>query len=243
MTTIAFSPEQEFQRAIRGRRMLTLLMVFAIVMFFAGLTSAYVVSQGSAEYWVNFSLPTAFWYSTAFIIGGSITVQAALMMAKAGKQSLVAPLLFVTLVLGIGFGYYQFKGWTQLASMGNVLSFSNVLQPTGEYGKDYTVMANNSPLVKQGGEYFAQDDVTFGTPLNADMAEQVNGASQYFYILTGSHFAHAAFGLLSLVVMLVMALQKRYTPQNHVGLWAGAVYWHFLGGLWIYLLLFLQFVH
>lgn len=243
MTTIAFSPEQEFQRAIRSRRMITLLIVFAIVMFFAGLTSAYVVSRGSAEYWVNFKLPTAFWYSTAFIIGGSLTVQAALMLAKAGKQSLVSQFVALTLALGMGFGYYQFKGWSQLATMGNVLSFSNVLQPIGDYGTDYTVMANNTPLVKQGEEYFQQDDVTFSTPLNSDMAEQVNGASQYFYILTGSHFAHAAFGLISLVVMLVMALQKRYTPQDHVGLWAGAVYWHFLGGLWVYLLLFLQFVH
>lgn len=243
MTTIAFSPEQESQRATQSRRMITFLIVFAIVMFFAGLTSAYVVSRGSAEFWVNFNLPTAFWFSTVFIVGGSLTVHAALMSAKAGKQNLVSQLLMVTLALGIGFSYYQFKGWSQLAAMGNVLSFSNVLQPKGEYGTDYMVMANNSPLVKQGEEYFSQDDVTFSTPLNSDMAEQVNGASQYFYILTGTHFAHAAFGLISLVVMLIMALQKRYTPQNHVGLWAGAVYWHFLGGLWVYLLLFLQFVH
>ena len=79
--------------------------------------------------------------------------------------------------------------------------------------------------------------------LNADMAEQVNGASQYFYVLTWAHFGHVVFGLLSLLVMLIMALRRRYTPQDHVGLWAGAVYWHFLGGLWVYLLSFLLIVH
>jgi heme/copper-type cytochrome/quinol oxidase subunit 3 len=43
--------------------------------------------------------------------------------------------------------------------------------------------------------------------------------------------------------MLGMALRARYTKEDHVGLWAGAMYWHFLGGLWVYLLLFLLFVH
>ena len=51
------------------------------------------------------------------------------------------------------------------------------------------------------------------------------------------------FGLLAIAIMVVMAMRGRYTATDHVGLWAGATYWHFLGGLWIYLLLFLLFVH
>ena len=70
-----------------------------------------------------------------------------------------------------------------------------------------------------------------------------NTASSYFYALTGAHLFHLVFGLLALVVMVVMAMRRRYTATDHVGLWSGVVYWHFLGALWVYLLLFLVFVH
>ena len=80
-------------------------------------------------------------------------------------------------------------------------------------------------------------------PLDAEIAEQWDRTGPYVYTLTIAHAAHMAFGLLSLVIMLGMAIRQRYTATDHVGLWAGTVYWHFLGGLWIYLFLFLRFVH
>lgn len=243
MTNAPFTAQEERQRSIRSRRLITWFLVFAIVMFFAGLTSAYVVSRSSATYWVIMRLPTAFYISTALIIAGSITIHLALMAARAGRSRSIPALLVVTLVLGLGFGYFQWQGWGHLRALGNVFSFSNVLQPTGNYGVDYAIESNGVQLVKEGETFYMPDDVGRAKPLNADMAEQVNGASQYFYTLTWAHFAHVAFGLLSLLVMIVMALRGRYTTDDHVGLWAGGVYWHFLGGLWVYLLLFLLFVH
>jgi cytochrome c oxidase subunit 3 len=239
----AFTPEEEFQRAVRSRRLITWLLVFAIVMFFAGLTSAYVVSKSSADFWVRIALPKAFYYSTAFILAGSLTLQLALMAARSGKPGRIGPLVALTLVLGLCFAWSQKQGWAQLNDGGHVLSFSNVLQPTGVYGTDYTVEAQGVTLVKEGNEYFHPDDVARTKPLNADMAEHVNGASQYLIALTWAHFIHVAFGLIGLLVMLVMAMRHRYSQRNHVGLWAGTVYWHFLGGLWVYLLLFLLIVH
>lgn len=43
--------------------------------------------------------------------------------------------------------------------------------------------------------------------------------------------------------MLVLAARGAYTRADHAGLWAGTMYWHFLGLLWVYLFLFLTFVH
>ena len=54
-----FTPQEEFLRKASTRKMVTWLIAFAIVMFFAGLTSAYVVSK-SGSYWVHFAMPTAF---------------------------------------------------------------------------------------------------------------------------------------------------------------------------------------
>lgn len=238
----AFTPEEEFQRAVRGRRLMTWLLVFAIVMFFAGLTSAYVVSKSSTDYWVSFSVPRPFFISTGIILVSSVFLQLALMFARRGRTGLIAPMLAITLILGVAFSWFQLKGWSELAD--RKLNFvSEVLFAQGEYGKDYVITAQGIPLVKEGEEYFHPDDMARATPLNADMAEQANGASQYFHVLTRAHYAHVAFGLLALVLMLVMAMRHRYSQRNHVGLWAGTVYWHFLGGLWVYLLLFLLIVH
>lgn len=243
MSIAPFTPEEEFQRAIRSRKLITWLIVFAIVMFFAGLTSAYVVTRSSAPYWVVIGLPTIFYYSTAFIIAGSITIHLALMAARSGRTRSVPALLVATLLMGLGFAWCNWQGWGELRALGNIFSFSNVLQPTGTYGVDYAIESNGALLVKEGESFYMPDDVAQAKPLNADMAEQVNSASQYFYILTWAHFAHLAAGLLSLLVMIILALRGRYTATDHVGIWAGTIYWHFLGGLWVYLLLFLLFVH
>ena len=65
--------------------MMTRLLVFAIVMFFAALTSAYLVSMNSSDYWMSFSVPKAFYVSTAIIVASSITMQLALWSAQGGK--------------------------------------------------------------------------------------------------------------------------------------------------------------
>jgi cytochrome c oxidase subunit 3 len=98
-------------------------------------------------------------------------------------------------------------------------------------------------LVLEGDKFYLADDVARVRPLNAELEEQKNTASSYFYALTVAHLAHLGAGLLSLLVMLIMALMGRYTSGSHAGLWSGVIYWHFLGGLWVYLLLFFRFVH
>lgn len=242
MTLAPFTPEELKERADRTRKLVTRLMLFAVVMFFAGLTSAYVVSKSSVDYWVNFSMPRAFLFSTGLIAVSSVFAQLALEAARSDRANRVTPFLAMTLVLGLGFSWFQFKGWRELEA--HKLNFvSEILLAEGEYGDDYTIAYQGITLVKDGDKFFHPDDTSRLKPLNADMAEKANGASQYFHVLTRAHFAHVAFGLLSLLVMLAMALKQRYTPADNAGLWSGVMYWHFLGILWVYLLLFLVFVH
>src|SRR5690606_19356551 len=59
MTLEPFTPEELHERAIRTRKLVTRLILVAIVMFFAGLTSAYVVSM-SGGYWVDIKVPQPF---------------------------------------------------------------------------------------------------------------------------------------------------------------------------------------
>lgn len=243
MNTIpSFTPEELKARDIRSRRLITRLIIFAIVMFFAGLTSAYVVSM-SGGYWTLIKLPEAFYWSTAFVIAGSLTVHMALNAARRGNTKIIAPLLVATLALGIAFTASQFRGWSELASKGITWSPNKLLGIGGTYGVDFTITKDGSPLVPKDGHWYAADDTGLSRQLDAEIAEQRDRTGPYLYTLTIAHVAHLLFGLLSLVIMTLMAVQGKYSASDHVGLWAGAVYWHFLGGLWVYLLLFLAFVH
>ncbi|MBL7962941.1 MAG: hypothetical protein JNM31_03765 [Flavobacteriales bacterium] len=242
MSTIALNlTPDERQARVKARRTLTYLLLFAIVMFFAGLTSAYVVSMSSG-YWVRIALPTAFYVSTAFILLSTLTVQMALTSARKGVQGRVAPLLVATLVLGLGFTWSQVKGWSQLVEKGNY-AVGGILRNSGEYGRDYTISRQGVQLEMVDGRFYLPEDTRRMNPLNAELEEQKNTASSYLYTLTFAHMAHLFFGLLALVVMLVTALRGGYAAGQEVGLWSGTVYWHFLTGLWIYLLLFLLVVH
>lgn len=227
-------------RRIKARKGITWLLFFSIVMFFAGLTSAYLVSKGGALYWAEFTLPTAFWWSTGLIVASSGTLQLALMRAQRGGT--VAPWVVATLVLGLAFSWFQFKGWGEMAGKGLAVT-GQLKHVRGEYGKDYYLTRKGVPLAETGGRLFLPGDVAQEHPLNAEMGEARNTASSYFYVLTGAHYLHILGGLVALVVMSVKAFLGRYGREDHQGLWAGTVYWHFLAGLWIYLLLFLAYVH
>lgn len=54
-----------------------------------------------------------------------------------------------------------------------------------------------------------------------------------FYTLTGLHALHVVGGLVPLVVITARARTGRYSPQFHPGVIYTAMYWHFLGGVWV----------
>lgn len=232
------------ERTVRekARRNMTYLAMFAIVMFFAGLSSAYIVSM-SGGYWTRIRMPEAFVRSTLVIIGGSFAVHMALLSARKGRSRGVTLWLVVTLCTGLSFTFSQFSGWAHLVSKGVTLSPNKLMELGGVYGTDFSYLKDGRELVLADGHFYAPDDMGHARPLDAELEEQRDRTGPYLYALTVLHFAHLAFGLLFLVLMLVKAIRGLYTPQDHIGLWAGATYWHFLAGLWVYLLLFLSLVH
>src|SRR6058998_334561 len=65
-----------------------------------------------------------------------------------------------------------------------------------------------------------------------------NPHSSFFYVLTGLHGVHLLGGLVWFTAVLVQVRRLAYTPGED-GLRLFATYWHFLAGLWVYLLLLL----
>jgi cytochrome c oxidase subunit 3 len=65
-----------------------------------------------------------------------------------------------------------------------------------------------------------------------------NPHNSFFYVLTGAHLVHLAGGLVWFGVVLSRVRRLAYVPGED-GLGLFATYWHFLAGLWVYLLLLL----
>ncbi len=68
---------------------------------------------------------------------------------------------------------------------------------------------------------------------------QSNPHSSFFYVLSGVHAVHLLSGVGALGYVVVQALRYRLTPGESRAPELAATYWHFLGGLWLYLLVVL----
>ena len=82
----------------------------SIIMMFAGLTSAYIVKSGQAN-WEGVQTPVEFWYSTVAILLSSLTIQMAVRSFKQREMSRYRLLITVTTVLGIVFVVLQWSGF------------------------------------------------------------------------------------------------------------------------------------
>lgn len=227
----------------RAQGTLLTLGLFSIVMLFAGFSSAYIVSAGST-YWVVFDLPPAFMWSTIIIIASSITMFVAQYAIKGNQMPLFKSMTLLSLALGIGFAVSQVMGWGQLTERGIIAVGNNHIEHIkGEYGVDYKVMKGDQMLKYENGEFYLPDDALNSRPITQDVATKDNTASSYWYLLTFMHLLHLAGGVIALIVIAVRGSNDRYSAEDHHGVTLGARYWHFLGGLWIYLYLFLTIIH
>lgn len=66
--------------------------------------------------------------------------------------------------------------------------------------------------------------------------------SSFIYGITIAHLAHVAAGILVLLVVIFNHFNKKYSTSDTLGLELGAIFWHFVDILWIYLFLFFFFI-
>ncbi len=70
-----------------------------------------------------------------------------------------------------------------------------------------------------------------------------NSADSFLYIFTGVHAAHLISGIIFLIIVLISTFKYKVHSKNMVRLDMCTTYWHFLGGLWVYLFIFLLLNH
>ena len=168
--------------------------MISMVMFFAGLTSAYVISMRRDD-WVTFELPNAFYISTVLIILSSITISISQRLIKKEKRELSIAFLLITFALGIAFVWQQYAGFEDLRSAG--LFFTG---PTSTVSTSFIIG------------------------------------------ITLMHALHVFAGIIVLLVVIYNHFNHKYTSDDLLGFELGAIFWHFIDVLWIYLFFFFYFI-
>jgi cytochrome c oxidase subunit 3 len=186
--------KEEKARNERSAKLILLFAMVSMAMMFAGLTSAFVVSKSRVDWLKDFQLPSAFYWSTAVIIGCSLTFHLAKKAIQKDQKSKTTAFLFTTLILGILFVILQFVGFGQIVSE---------------------------------GYYFTGQASSITTT--------------FLYIVTVTHLLHLAGGIISLLIIIYNHFKQKYNASQSLGIELGAMYWHFLDVLWVYLFLFLFF--
>lgn len=170
------------------------ISMISMVMFFAGLTSAYVISM-KREDWVSFDLPEAFFISTGLIVLSSLFLILSQKFLKQGKMKLSFIFLLLTFALGLLFVWQQYVGFNELKSVG--LFFT---------GPESTV------------------------------------STSFIIGITFMHVLHLLAGIIVLIVVIYNHFKNNYKPTDFLGFELGAIFWHFVDLLWIYLILFFNFI-
>jgi len=192
MTTMTIQEEKE--RDDRSKKLLLLFGMLSMFMMFAGLTSAYIVSASRKDWMHEMVLPSAFTFSTIVMVMSSITIHFAKLAIKRDDRKNTTLFLLGTLVLGITFVFFQFKGFSQIVDM---------------------------------GFFFTGSESTITTT--------------FLYMLVILHMVHLFAGIISLLIIIYNHFKQKYNSTQTLGIELGAMYWHFLDFLWVYLFLFLYF--
>lgn len=221
------------------------LAIASIVMIFLGFSSGYYIARVGPT-WVSITVPPAFYISSAIIIASSITFFIALRLAKKGNFKLLPVFMIITLILGGLFVKFQFDGWKYMESKGMYVSDAVKLKglldnPDAVYGEDYKIYKSDVELKYKNGEFFDKEDKYYSSPILPNL-DNDNTSSSWMYILTGIHLLHLLGGLISLIVVTIKSLRKKYNENDIVGIQVSSIYWHFLDILWLYLLLLLIYV-
>ena len=168
--------------------------MISMVMSFAGLTSAYVISMKRDD-WVTFELPNAFYISTLLIILSSISIGMSQRFIKKDKRELSIVLLLITFALGIAFVWQQYAGFEDL---------------------------------RNAGLFFTGPTSTVST--------------SFIIGITLMHAFHVFAGIIVLLVVIYNHFKYKYTSDDLLGFELGAIFWHFIDVLWIYLFFFFYFI-
>lgn len=215
-----YSMDQQLEASTLG------MWVFLVteVMFFGGLFMAYLLYRyWYPDAWAAASNHLNVWMgglNTAVLICSSLTMVLAVRSAQVGSWMGQIVNLILTILFGTTFLVVKYFEYAE--------KFEHHLVPGPLFAKANEVLANG---------HLVHDHAAVGNP------EQL--FFSLYFIMTGIHAAHMVVGIGLMLVILVMAWKKRFSPAYYGPVEISGLYWHFVDIVWIFLfpLLYLLGAH
>lgn len=112
----------------------------------------------------------------------------------------------------------------------------------GKMGKDFHVYYKGNELTYENRELMYQG-AKLDPYMQVKAMESYDTASSFLYIITIAHLLHVLVTVIFLFRAVMFSFSGKISSGNTIRLQMTGIFWHFLGLLWIVLLLFLLFIH
>lgn len=106
------------EKKARSKKMMLWFGIGSLIMSFAGLISAFIVSRKREDWLTDFDLPNAFFVSVVLILLSSLMLILGKRALKQNNLKLVTVYLLLAFGLGVAFVYSQFEGFKQIIEAG-----------------------------------------------------------------------------------------------------------------------------
>ncbi len=193
---MALNQRSEKEKRDRSKKMMLWFGIISMVMTFAGLTSAYVVSSKRPDWVSDFELPETFGISTIIIVLSSMTLLAAKRFLKQDNRKMTSLFLFFTFLLGSTFVGLQFRGFETLVNEGYYFT-----GPTSTINSSYIYVLVMAHLVHLAAGIIVLTVIIFNHFRNRYSSEKMLGFS------IGSSFWHFV-DILWLFLFLFLSFYK-----------------------------------
>ncbi|MES2730354.1 MAG: cytochrome c oxidase subunit 3 [Bacteroidota bacterium] len=117
--------------SMNPKKFMLWLFIVSVVMIFAAWTSAYLVRQAEGN-WLEFEMPSIFWFNSAVLLASSIFMHWAYISAKRDNLVTMKVTIALTFVLGMTFLVGQWIGWAELVNI-NVYFGGKSSNPAGSF--------------------------------------------------------------------------------------------------------------
>ena len=208
-------PAPDYFERLRRYRLLVFLIFIGVLLVFTGLTSAYIVRRGTSHW---------DWTSGSYI--------------RDWRPLTLPPILWVnTLILLVSSVSLEVARRTSVrrVRLAPALSIPGVAE---EGSLDWIWLAITLVL---GFGFLTGQFVAWNQLRARGIFLASNPSSSFFYILTAAHAVHLLGGIVALSAALALFGRRQWMVRQAIAVDVSSWYWHFMGALWLYLLLLLRF--
>jgi cytochrome c oxidase subunit 3 len=230
------TPAQQFQASKLGMW----LFIATEILMFGGLFCAYAIWRAldpdvfdQAHHFLNKKLGAT---NTIILLFSSLTAALSVRSAQVGKKNQTSVYLVITILCACGFlvvKYFEYEHKIHLGLLpGHCFGhpwFSAAIQNGEEVGTCLRMHADQAPGNPEWVRALDEDGRVQLLPPRANMYFAL------YFVMTGLHGLHVLIGMSILLWVLWKNVKGKFSPEYFTPVDLGALYWHLVDLVWIYL--------